>query len=516
MQNSELSKKRIGFIIFGLMLSVLLAALDSTIVGTAMPKVIKDLQGMEHYAWPFTAYMLCSTIGIPIFGKLADIYGRKPIFFIGIILFLISSALCGLSQTMTQLIVFRGLQGIGGGILMSSALQVVGEIFPPSERGKYMGLVMSAFGLASIFGPTLGGFITDNLNWRWVFYVNLPVGLLTMIVMFYALPYKKLGEVKRAIDYLGALTLIIALVPMLLAFSWAGKDYAWLSPQILGMLGFSLILLIVFIMVEAKAAEPIIPLSLFRNSIFTTSILAGFFSSALMFSTIVYIPLFVQGVIGSSATSSGMVITPMMLSQVITGILSGQIISRTGKYKLFAWLSFILIFAGMVMLSQLGVETTNSWIVLSMIVTGIGIGITMPVFSISVQNSFPLNQLGVATSGLMFFRNIGGTIGTAVFGSVMISSMTHGLSNIDLSRFPAQLKGLIQNPQKLTNPEAINTIKSQIPPDLLPSFNSLMTQVKTVLASSIHEVFFVGIFIAVAGFITVLFLKEIELKTSSH
>ena len=516
MHSSELSKKRIGFIIFGLMLSVLLAALDSTIVGTAMPKVINDLQGMEYYAWPFTAYMLCSTIGIPIFGKLADIYGRKPIFFIGIILFLVSSAFSGLSQSMTQLIVFRGLQGIGGGILMSSSLQVVGEIFPPSERGKYMGLVMSAFGLASIFGPTLGGFITDNLNWRWVFYVNLPVGLLTMIVMFYALPYKKLGGAKRAIDYLGALTLIIALVPMLLAFSWAGKHHAWLSPQILGMLGFSLILLIVFTMVESKASEPIIPLSLFRNSIFVTSILAGFLSNALMFSTVVYIPLFVQGVIGASATSSGMVTTPMMLSQVITGIITGQIISRTGKYKSLAVLSFIITIGGMVLLSRMGVGTTNSWIVLSMIVTGIGIGITMPVFSISVQNAFPLNQLGVATSGLMFFRNIGGTIGTAVFGSVMISSMTHGLSNLDLSRFPAQMKGLIQNPQRLTNPDTINAIKSQISPDLLPSFNSLMTQVKTVLASSIHDVFFVGIFIAVAGFITILFLKEISLKTSSH
>lgn len=451
---------------------MLLASLDGTIVGTAMPKVISDLHGMEYYAWPFTAYMLCSTTAIPIFGKLADIYGRKPIYFIGVVVFLLGSTLSGLSQSMMQLIVFRGLQGIGGGILMSNAMQIVGEIFPPRERGKYMGIITSMFGLASIFGPALGGFIADNLNWRWIFYVNLPVGILAMIVMFFALPYTKLGAVKRTVDYSGVFSLIVALVPMLLAVSWAGKDYDWVSPQVTGMLVFSLIALAGFVTLESRAAEPIIPLSLFKNSIFVTSILAGFLANVLMFSAVVYIPLFVQGVLGSTATRSGMVITPMLLSHVLTSILVGQIISRTGKYRLLAILSFVISILGMTLLSRMGVVATNSQVVVSMIVLGIGIGITMPVFSISVQNAFPRSQVGVVTSSLL------------------------------------------QNPQALTNPDTINAVKANIPQDAVPYFNSLMAQVKAVLATSIQNVFDIGIFIAAAGLITVLFLKEIELNRS--
>ena len=498
------------------MLSTLMAALDSTIVGTAMPKVISELQGMEHYAWPFTAYMLTSTIGIPIFGKLADIYGRKPIYFIGIIVFLVGSGLCGLSQSMTQLIFFRGLQGIGGGVLMSTSLQVIGQIFPPSEQGKYMGLVTSSIALASIVGPLLGGFITDNLNWRWIFYVNLPVGMLAMIVMFIALPQKKVVATNRVIDYLGAVFLVLALTPLLLAFSWAGRDYDWVSPQITGMLAVSICMLVIFVYVEAKAAEPIMPLFLFESTIFLPSIVAGFFVNALLFATIIYIPLFVQGVQGSSATNSGMVIIPLMLTQVITSIIGGQIVSRTGKYKVQGVLSFIVITTGMVLLSRLSLETKNSEVVRSMIVMGIGIGMPLPVFSVAVQNAFPKSMLGVVTSTLQFFRNIGSTMGTAVFGLIMIASMTGGLHRIDLKGVPEQIKGLILNPQSLTNADALNSIKSHIPTDNLELFNSLMIQVRTVLATSIHDVYFVGIFIAVAGFVTVLFLKEITLRTSSQ
>ena len=240
---TNLSKKRIIFIMMGVMLSILLAALDSTIVGPAMPKIVGDLKGMEHYAWPFTAYMLCSTVVIPIFGKLADIYGRKPIYFIGISLFLVGSALCGASQTMMQLILFRGLQGIGGGILMSNVFAIVGDIFSPAERGKYMGIVVSMFGLASIIGPVTGGFITDNLSWRWIFYVNIPLGVVAIVVMIVSLPHFKGEPIKRAFDYFGMAALIIAIVPMLLAFSWAGRDYAWSSPLIISMFIFSAVMI---------------------------------------------------------------------------------------------------------------------------------------------------------------------------------------------------------------------------------------------------------------------------------
>jgi len=513
MEFNNLSKKRIAFIMFGLMLTILLAALDSTIVGTAMPTVINDLQGMDLYAWPFTAYMLTSTIAIPIFGKLADIYGRKPLYFFGVIIFLIGSALSGISQTMLQLVIYRGIQGVGGGVLMSGTMQIVGEIFPPLERGKYMGIITSVFGLASIFGPTVGGFITDNMNWRWIFYINLPFGFLAMLIMFFALPYNKLRE-KRRVDYAGVVSLVVALVPLLLAFTWAGKDYAWNSVQILGMFGFSLIMLAAFALIEQKAAEPIIPLSLFKNSIFVTSIIAGFLASSLMFSAVMFIPLFVQEVMGSSATNSGMIITPMMLSQVFAGITTGQIVSRTGKYKLLAILSFIVITIGMFLFSRLNVDSTNQQIIAAMIVSGAGIGITMPVFSLCVQNAFPRSQIGVSTSGLQFFRNIGGTIGTAVFGSMMTSGMTKGLAKIDLSRLPNPLKTLFGNPQAFTNPNVINTIKSQIPPNLQAAFGTIMDQVKSVLASSISDVFAIGIFISVAGLITVFFLKEKELASS--
>lgn len=513
MEFKELGKKQIGFIMFALMLTVLLTALDSTIVGTAMPKVINDLQGMNLYAWPFTAYMLTSTIAIPIFGKLADIYGRKLIFFIGVVVFLLGSALSGVSQSMVQLILFRGIQGIGGGVSMSGTLQIVGDIFSPRERGKYMGIITSMFGLASIFGPAVGGFIADNLSWRWIFYVNLPFGILTMIVMFFALPQNK-NNTKKVIDYSGALTLIAALVPLLLAFSWAGKNYAWGSVQILGMLGFSVLMLAIFVLLENKAVEPIIPLSLFKNSIFVTSIIAGFLASALMFSAVMFIPLFVQEVMGSSATSSGMITTPMMVSQVLAGIITGQLISRTGKYKVLAVLSFIISTGGMLLLSRMDANATNLLVIIGMIVTGIGIGITMPVFSLSVQNAFPRNQMGVVTSGLQFFRNIGGTIGTAIFGTIMTSSMTNGLSKLDLSKVPAGLRGAMSNPQTFTNPDAVNAMKSHISPNLMPIFNSIMGQVRSILAAAIHEVFVIGIFIALAGLITVFFLKEIELKRS--
>ncbi|MCX7921683.1 MAG: MFS transporter [Clostridia bacterium] len=513
MTMTNLSKKRVIFVMIGVMLSVLLAALDSTIVGTAMPKVINDLHGMDKYAWPFTAYMLCSTIVIPIFGKMADIYGRKPIYFIGLIIFLIASALCGLSQTMMQLIIFRGLQGIGGGILMSNAFAIVGDMFSPAERAKYMGIVVSVFGLSSVVGPTLGGYITDNLNWRWVFYVNIPVGIAAMVTMFVALPYLKDTSLKRVIDYAGAAALIVSLVPMLLAFTWAGKDYEWLSPQIIGMLVFSTVMLIVFGYIESKAAEPIIPLSLFKSSVFNISSLAGFLSNSLMFGAVMFIPLFVQVVIGSSASTSGMVTTPMMLSLVIASIIAGQLISRVGKYKLMAVGGFILSVIGAVLMATIDMKTSNTTITLYMIVLGIGIGVIMPIINITVQNAFPQSQLGIVTSAMQFFRNIGATISSAIFGSVMISHMNKGLSEIDLSRVPnEELKGFFRDPQALTNVEAINAVRQHMPEAAIGLFDKLMDQVKEIITSSLHQVFLICIVISVIGFITILFLKEIPLK----
>lgn len=459
MKFQNLSQKRIRFIIIGLMLSSLLSALDSTIVGTAMPKVVNELQGINHYAWPFTAYMLTSTISIPIFGKLADLFGRKPIYFIGVITFIVSSALCGTSNSMLQLILFRGLQGIGGGILISGSMQIVGEIFPVKERGKYMGIISSMFGFASLIGPTVGGLITDNLSWRWIFYINLPIGILAMSIMFFALPYHRFKD-HRKFDYAGGISLIFALVPLLLAFSWAGKDYAWRSIQIQSMLVVAGIMIGVFIILEGKAVEPVVPLSMFKNVIFLVSVLAAFLSSILLFTVVIYIPLFMQRVLGSGATVSGMIITPMNLSQVVTGIIVGQLIAKTGRYKRLAVLSFIVTTGGIGYLSLLGVGVSNFRIVVMMILLGIGVGTTMPVLSIAVQNVFSQDQVGVVSAGLQFFRNLGATLGTAMLGTIMAAGMKNGLVH------------------------------------------------------AIHNVFLTSFFVGLVGLLIIFFLKEIELKNS--
>lgn len=461
MEFQNLSQKRIRFIILGLMLSSLLSALDSTIVGTAMPKVVNELQGINDYAWPFTAYMLTSTISIPIFGKLADLFGRKPIYFIGVITFIVSSALCGTSNSMLQLILFRGLQGIGGGILISGSMQIVGEIFPVKERGKYMGIISSVFGFASLIGPTVGGFITDNLSWRWIFYINLPIGILAMVIMFFALPYHRFKD-HRKIDYAGGISLIFALVPLLLAFSWAGKDYAWRSIQIQSMLVVAGVMIGVFIIWEGRAVEPVVPLSMFKNTVFLVSVLAAFLSSILLFTVVIYIPLFMQKVMGADATVSGMIITPMNLSQVVTGIVVGQLISKTGSYKRLAVLSFIVTTGGIGYLSLLGVGVSNLRIVALMILLGVGVGTTMPVLSIAVQNVFSQDQVGVVSAGLQFFRNLGATIGTAMLGTIMASGMKNGLAN------------------------------------------------------AIHKVFLASFFVGLFGLLIILFLEEVDLKNNNE
>lgn len=522
---TNLSKKRTVFIMIGVMLSILLAALDSTIVGPAMPKIVGDLKGMEHYAWPFTAYMLCSTVVIPIFGKLADIYGRKPIYFIGITIFLVGSALCGASQTMIQLILFRGLQGIGGGILMSNVFAIVGDIFSPAERGKYMGFVVSMFGLASIIGPLTGGFITDNLTWRWIFYVNIPLGIAAIAIMTVSFPHFKGEVVNRIFDYAGMTTLIIAIVPMLLAFSWAGRDYAWSSPLIIGMFVFSVIMITLFIFIEKKAKEPIIPLTLFKNSIFNVSSIAGFLTNALMFGAVMFIPLFVQLVLGSSATSSGMITTPMMLSLVIASIIVGIIISKTGKYKVLAVTGFILSVIGSILLSLINAKSHQAVVTIDMIVLGLGIGINMPILNITVQNAFPHSQLGIVTSSMQFFRNIGGTISTAVFGSVLLSNMQSGISRIDLSKVTdMRIKEFFSNTQALTNVEAVAAARKGIeaavtskkaPEIALKGFDALMNQVKDIIANSVHHVFVITVIIAIIGFVVILFLKEIPLAKNN-
>ncbi|HBY96035.1 MAG TPA: MFS transporter [Chloroflexi bacterium] len=506
----------------GVMLGMLLSALDQTVVGTAMPRIIADLNGLQHYAWVFTAYMLASTVTVPIYGKLSDIYGRRPFFIGGMILFLLGSALSGMSQNMTQLILFRGLQGLGAGGMMPIVQAIVGDIFTPAERGKWQGLLMGVFGIATIIGPTLGGWLTDSWGWRWVFYVNMPVGVVAIVTAGFALPGQSRHR-EHTIDYTGVATLIAGTVPLLLAFSWAGTQYPWLSTQIVGLLVFAVAMLAIFFFIEMRAPEPIISPSLFRNGIFSVSVIATFLVSIGMFGAIMYLPLFVQGVIGQSATSSGAVLTPMMLGFVVSSIIGGQIMARTGRYKVLALSGFIVAAAGMFLLSHMTMNATNALVVRNMAITGLGIGVMMSLFTIVVQNAFPFQQLGQVTASLQFFRSIGGTIGVAILGSVMTN---HFQSNFQ-GHLPAALTQLVppdrlaalQNPQILLAPEATARIQESFAafgPQGQALFQQLMLAIRQSLATAITDLFTVGAGVMIIAFIATLFLREIPLRKSHH
>ena len=386
--SETLGRRRLFSILIGVILGMLLAALDQTIVGTALPHIVASLGGLDHYAWVVTAYLLASTVSIPIWGKLSDIYGRRTFFILGMVIFLVGSALAGTSQNMTQLIIYRGVQGLGAGAMMPIAMAIIGDLFPPAERGKWQGLIVAVFGLASIVGPTLGGWITDNWGWRWVFYVNMPVGIIAILTAGFVMP-KLVTRRQHIIDYLGVVTLVAGTVPLLLAFSWAGTQYNWGSWQIISLFAFSIVMLIIFVLVEMRAVEPIISPQLFKNSIFTTSTIAMVLVSAGMFGAILYLPLFVQGVLGNSATDSGLVLTPLMLGFMFSSIVGGQLLSRTGRYKILAMIGFTIAAIGMFMLSRMTPDTSQGEVVRNMLVTGLGIGVMMSLFTIVVQNAFP-------------------------------------------------------------------------------------------------------------------------------
>jgi len=519
--SATLSRGRLFSILLGVILGMLLAALDQTIVGTALPRIVANLGGLDHYAWVVTAYLLASTVSIPIWGKLSDIYGRRTFFILGMVIFLIGSALAGTSQNMTQLIIYRGIQGVGAGAMMPIAMAIIGDIFSPAERGKWQGLIVAVFGLASIVGPTLGGWITDNWGWRWVFYVNMPVGVIAILTAGIVLP-KIVIRRQHIIDYLGVVTLIAWTVPLLLAFSWAGTQYAWGSWQVIGSFVFAAVMLVIFVLVEMRAPEPIISPKLFKNSIFTISTIATFLTSAGMFGAILYLPLFVQGVLGNSATDSGLVLTPLMLGFMFSSIVGGQLLSRTGRYKILAMIGFTIAAIGMFMLSRMTPATTQPEVVRNMLVTGLGMGVMMSLFTIIVQNAFPYRQLGEVTATITFFRSIGSTMGVAVMGTIMIN----GLQNAMQSNIPAMLKRVIpadrlaqlENPQLLLAPDFVAKIQhgfAAMGPQGLILFRQLIEAIQKSLSTAITNVFFLGFIIMLLGLVSVLFLREIPLRKSN-
>ncbi len=502
------------------MLGMLLSSLDQTIVGTALPKIVGELNGLDRYSWVVTGYLVASTAGIPIFGKLSDIFGRKWLFLGGIGLFLAGSMLSGLSQSMDQLILFRALQGVGAGAMMPIAQAIIGDIFTPAERGKYQGLLMAVFGLATIVGPTVGGYITDNLSWRWVFYVNVPFAIAAMAVVLAVLPSHTALHKRTTIDWLGSGALIASVVPLLIALSWGGTTYPWLSPEIVGLLGAAVLFGIAFLVIEARAPEATIPLDLFRNRIFAASAIITFLTSMGMFGAILYVPLFVQAALGQTATNSGVILEPMMIGVIVVSIISGWLLSRTGRYKVLAIVGTAVITLGMYLLGQMTAATDNATLVRNMIVLGVGLGTSMALFTIIVQNAFPIERLGVVTAALAFFRSIGGAVGVALLGSVMTNHMTSALQSGVASLPPAVQSGvgsLAGNPQALLDPSAQQQLQAQLQA-LGPGAQQIALQVAAMLrnavAGAVSEVFLIGAALTAIALVASFFLQEIPLRTT--
>ena len=505
------------------MLAMFLGSLDQTVVGTAMPRIIADLGGFDRYTWVTTAYLMTSTAVLPIVGRLTDMYGRKWFYIAGIIIFLLGSALSGLSQTLTQLIIFRAFQGLGGGIMIANAFIVIGDLFPPSERGKYQGLVTAVFGLSSIVGPILGGFITDNLSWHWIFYINIPLGIPVIAVFVKFFPDIRPEKIRHEIDYLGMCTLILCVVPLILALSWAGVQYEWASLQVIGPLVFAAVMAVAFVVVELRATEPIIPLAIFRNHVVALSMLAIFFVGMGMFGGIIFIPLYFQGVLGLSATSSGSFLTPMMVAMVFASTISGQILSRFGgHYRIQGLVGLAVMATGLYLLSRMTSDTSQTVAIFNIVIMGIGLGIALPLFIIAVQNAVPYRVMGIVTSSTQFFRAIGATVGLALFGSVMAnrfaSSLTAGLpSEVAAAMPPGLLSELSSNPQALVDPQAMAALNEQFS-ELGPAGAELVQQLVEVLrdalASAISDVFIIGLVAVAVAFVATLFLREVPLRRS--
>jgi EmrB/QacA subfamily drug resistance transporter len=425
-QSPALTHEQILVVLTGLMAGMFLAALDQSIVGTALPRIVSDLGGLDHLSWVVTAYLLTSTASTPLWGKISDLYGRRPIFQTAIGVFLVGSMLCGLSQNMLQLIAFRALQGIGGGGLMAIALSAIGDIIPPRERGRYQGYFGAVFGVSSVAGPLLGGWFTDGPGWRWIFYINLPVGAAALVITSIAL---KLPTVRRehSIDYFGAALIVAAVSSLLLYLNWAGDAYGWTAALPLALLAGFFVLTVLFVYVESRAKEPILPLRLFRDKVVRIGDLFAFLSGVAMFSAIIFLPLYLQGVMGMSPTRSGLAMLPVVTGLFSSSIGSGQIITRTGRYKIFPVIGAGILVVALFLLSRLTVDMPYWQLAIYAFLFGIGLGFCMQTIVVAVQNAVDIRDLGVATSSTTFFRSLGGAIGAAVFGAVLGIRFDHFL-----------------------------------------------------------------------------------------
>ena len=514
-------KSKRKLLLAGLFLGMFFASLDQTIVGTAMPRIIGDLGGLEILTWVTTAYMLTSTTIVPIAGKLADLYGRRLLYISGIVIFMAGSALCGLSQSMTQLIIFRAIQGIGGGIMMPMAMTIVGDIFPPEKRGKFQGAMAAVFGLSSIVGPTIGGWLVDYSDWHWVFFINLPVGILAAILIFYGLQGEKRLKDKVVIDYAGAATLVIGVVCLLLGLSLGGNDYPWGSWQIIALLATSFVFLAAFILVEKKTEEPILSPELFKNKVFMSTNIIGFLMGLGMFGAIMFLPLFLQGVIGVSATSSGNTMIPMMIAMMATSVIGGQIITKV-RIQTILVTGMSAMAVGFYLLSTMNASTTQMMAIVNIVILGVGMGLVMPTLTIALQAAFPPEQRGVVTSSSQFFRSIGGTLGVTVLGAVMNYRSREILEKDffpNIERIPGIQEGPLgsmleqahANPQGLFNTLLSPDAVAKIPLELQ---QVLISPLKTALADSLQLVFFVAMGVVLLGVVASLLVGDVKVEGS--
>jgi EmrB/QacA subfamily drug resistance transporter len=499
---ARLSHRQVLIIFSGLVLGMLLSALDQTIVATALPTIVGDLGGLNKLSWVVTAYLLTSTASVPLYGKIGDLYGRKLVFQFAIGVFLVGSALCGLSQNMVQLIAFRALQGIGGGGIIVTAQAIMGDVVSPRERGRYQGYMGGVFAMASVAGPLLGGFFTDSISWRWIFYINLPLGVLALIVTSIVLDLPR-RRAEHQIDYLGS-TLIVAEVSCLLLVTvWGGTQYPWRSVQIVGLSLASVALVIGFIWQERRAAEPILPLRLFRVRVFTIASLAGVILGAVMYASIVFLPLYLQIVNGESATRSGVLIIPLMLGLICSSIVSGRIISSTGRYRVFPVAGTAILSIGVFLLSRLNSGTPQPVLFFDMAVTGIGMGLVMQVLVIAVQNEVHYRDLGVATSSVNFFRSMGGAFGTALFGTLLTTRIAHFVPHF----ISADRLATVQNAGHLLaeSPQQLRQLPADVHHGLIAAF-----------VRSFDEVLLWAVPFAVAAFLITWLLREHPLREHAH
>ena len=480
--------------VFGaLMLGMFLAALDQTIVSTALPTIVGDLGGLDHLSWVVTSYLLAATASTPLYGKLGDMYGRKPLFLAAILIFLTGSMLSGLSQSMGELIAFRALQGLGAGGLMVGAQAIIADIVPPRERGRYMGVIGAVFAISSVAGPLLGGFLVEAISWRWVFFVNLPIGVMAVVVVIFRLHLHTPGH-HHAIDYLGAGLLTAGVSALVLLTTWGGTEYAWGSGVIVGLGVASVVLLAAFVRQERRAEEPIIPLGLFSSSVFRVATALGFVIGLAMFGAIIFIPLFLQLVYGVSPTSSGLRMLPLMLGLLGASILSGRAISRIGRYKAFPVAGTAITAVGLLLLSRLAVNTAPWLASAYMLVLGVGLGLVMQVLVLVVQNDAPRRDVGVATSTATFFRSMGGSLGVALFGAIFASRLAHELAGLPPSA--ARLSGGVN-----IRPEQIHALPAGVRHDFLVAF-----------VHALQPVFLVGAGLTVVAFALALLLREVPLR----